>query len=95
MNMTVRELIVSKQVSMKNIDFIAIVSNDGVVLNPAEQQAFIFCDNIYYTVNRIGAPNEVEVNVPGAGVFPQYPKRSKKKRISPIRCLSANFLPRD
>ena len=26
---------------------------------------------------------------------PQYPKQSKKKRISPIRCLSANFLPRD
>lgn len=42
MNMTVRELIVSKQVSMKNIDFIAIVSNDGVVLNPAEQQAVWF-----------------------------------------------------
>ena len=42
MNMTVRELIVSKQISMKNIDFIAIVSNDGVVLNPAEQQAVWF-----------------------------------------------------
>ena len=40
--MTVRELIVSKQISMKNIDFIAIVSNDGVVLNPAEQQAVWF-----------------------------------------------------
>ena len=42
MNMTVRELIVSKQISMKDIDFIAIVSNDGVVLNPAEQQAVWF-----------------------------------------------------
>lgn len=40
--MTVRELIVSKQISMKNIDFIAIVSNDGVVLNSAEQQAVWF-----------------------------------------------------
>ena len=40
--MTVRELIVSKQISMKKIDFIAIVSNDGVVLNPAEQQAVWF-----------------------------------------------------
>ena len=40
--MTVRELIVSKQISMKDIDFIAIVSNDGVVLNPAEQQAVWF-----------------------------------------------------
>ena len=40
--MTVRELIVSKQISMKKIDFIAIVSNDGVVLNPAEQQSVWF-----------------------------------------------------
>ena len=40
--MTVRDFIVSKQVSMKDIDFIAIVSNDGVVLNPAEQQAVWF-----------------------------------------------------
>ena len=42
MNMTVRDFIVSKKFSMKNIDFIAIVSNDGVVLNPAEQQAVWF-----------------------------------------------------
>lgn len=40
--MTVRDFIVSKQVSMKDIDFIAIVSNDGVVLNPVEQQAVWF-----------------------------------------------------
>ena len=40
--MTVRDFIVSKQVSMKDIDFIAIVSNDGVVLNSAEQQAVWF-----------------------------------------------------
>lgn len=40
--MTVRDFIVSKKFSMKNIDFIAIVSNDGVVLNPAEQQAVWF-----------------------------------------------------
>ena len=40
--MTVKDLIVSRQVSMKDIDFIAIVSNDGVVLNPAEQQAVWF-----------------------------------------------------
>ena len=40
--MTVRDFIVSKKFSMKDIDFIAIVSNDGVVLNPAEQQAVWF-----------------------------------------------------
>ena len=40
--MTVRDFIVSKQVSMKDIDFIAIISNDGVVLNSAEQQAVWF-----------------------------------------------------
>lgn len=40
--MTVRDFIVSKQVSMKDIDFITIVSNDGVVLNPVEQQAVWF-----------------------------------------------------
>lgn len=42
MNMTVRDFIVSKKFSMKDIDFIAIVSNDGVVLNPADQQAVWF-----------------------------------------------------
>ena len=46
--MTVRELIVSKQVSMKNIDFIAILSNDGVVLNPAEQQS------VWFGMHRLG-----------------------------------------
>ena len=40
--MTVRDFIVSKKFSMKNIDFIAIVSDDGVVLNPGEQQAVWF-----------------------------------------------------
>ena len=40
--MTVKDLIVSKQISMKDIDFIAIVSNDGIVLNTAEQQAVWF-----------------------------------------------------
>lgn len=40
--MTVRDFIVSKKFSMKDIDFIAIVSNDGVVLNPADQQAVWF-----------------------------------------------------
>lgn len=38
MTMTVRELLVSKQISMRNVDFIAIVSDDGVVLNSADQQ---------------------------------------------------------
>ena len=42
MNMTVRDFIVSKQASMKDIDFIAIISNDGVVLNPADQQSVWF-----------------------------------------------------
>ena len=40
--MTVRDFIVSKQISIKDIDFIAIVSNDGIVLNTAEQQAVWF-----------------------------------------------------
>ena len=40
--MTVRDFIVSKKFSMKDIDFIAIVSNDGIVLNTAEQQAVWF-----------------------------------------------------
>ena len=40
--MTVRELLVSKQISMRDVDFIAIVSDDGVVLNPADQQPVWF-----------------------------------------------------
>lgn len=40
--MTVRELLVSKQISMRNVDFIAIVSDDGVVLNAADQQPVWF-----------------------------------------------------
>ena len=40
--MTVRELLVSKQISMRNVDFIAIVSDDGVVLNSADQQSVWF-----------------------------------------------------
>ena len=53
------------------------------LIKEAQQQAFIFCDNIYYTVNRIGSPNEVEVNIPGAGVFPAVcalPEKTDKKR---------------
>ena len=42
MTMTVRELLVSKQISMRNVDFIAIVSDDGVVLNSADQQPVWF-----------------------------------------------------
>ena len=42
MTMTVRELLVSKQISMRNVDFIAIVSDDGVVLNSADQQSVWF-----------------------------------------------------
>ena len=42
MTMTVRELLVSKQISMRNVDFIAIVSDDGVVLNSAVQQSVWF-----------------------------------------------------
>ena len=42
MTMTVRELLVSKQISMRDVDFIAIVSDDGVVLNPADQQPVWF-----------------------------------------------------
>ena len=41
-HMTVRELLVSKQISMRNVDFIAIVSDDGVVLNSADQQSVWF-----------------------------------------------------
>ena len=40
--MTVRELLVSNQISMRNVDYIAIVSDDGVVLNPADQQPVWF-----------------------------------------------------
>lgn len=42
MTMTVRELLVSKQISMRDVDFIAIVSDDGVVLNSADQQPVWF-----------------------------------------------------
>ena len=42
MTMTVRELLVSKQISMRNVDFIAIVSDDGVVLNSVDQQPVWF-----------------------------------------------------
>ena len=42
MTLTVRELLVSKQISMRNVDFIAIVSDDGVVLNSADQQPVWF-----------------------------------------------------
>ena len=42
MTMTVRELFVSKQISMRDVDFIAIVSDDGVVLNSADQQPVWF-----------------------------------------------------
>ena len=42
MTMTARELLVSKQISMRNVDFIAIVSDDGVVLNSADQQSVWF-----------------------------------------------------
>ena len=42
MTMTVRELLVSKQISMRNVDFIAIVSDDSVVLNSADQQPVWF-----------------------------------------------------
>ena len=42
MTMTVRELLVSKQISMRDVDFIAIVSDDGVVLNSADQQSVWF-----------------------------------------------------
>ena len=42
MTMKVRELLVSKQISMRNVDFIAIVSDDGVVLNSADQQSVWF-----------------------------------------------------
>ncbi len=42
MTMKVRELLVSKQISMRNVDFIAIVSDDGVVLNSVDQQPVWF-----------------------------------------------------
>ena len=42
MTMTVRELLVSKQISMRNVDFIAVVSDDGVVLNSVDQQPVWF-----------------------------------------------------
>lgn len=42
MTMTVRELLVSKQISMRDVDFIAIVSDDGVVLNSVDQQPVWF-----------------------------------------------------
>ena len=42
MTMTVRELLVSKQIPMRDVDFIAIVSDDGVVLNSADQQSVWF-----------------------------------------------------
>ena len=40
--MTVRELLVSKKNSMRDVDYIAIVSDDGIVLNSADQQPVWF-----------------------------------------------------
>ena len=40
--MTVRELLVSKKISMRDVDYIAIVSDDGIVLNSADQQPIWF-----------------------------------------------------
>jgi len=40
--MTVKELLISNRVPMRHIDFIAIVSEIGVVLNSAEQQPVWF-----------------------------------------------------
>ena len=42
MTMTVRELLVSKKNSMRDVDYIAIVSDDGIVLNSADQQPVWF-----------------------------------------------------
>ena len=42
MTMTVRELLVSKKISMRDVDYIAIVSDDGIVLNSADQQPVWF-----------------------------------------------------
>ena len=39
--MTVRELF-SKKISMRDVDYIAIVSDDGIVLNSADQQPVWF-----------------------------------------------------
>ena len=68
-----------------------VEGNLPCLVKEAQQQAFIFCDNIYYTVNRIGAPNEVEVNVPGAGVFPAVPKAVEKEAYKPDQVLVGKF----
>ena len=57
----------------------------------AQKQGFLFCDSIYYTANRIGAPMEIEVNVPGAGVFPTVPNVIEKGVYKPEDVLVGKF----
>ena len=68
-----------------------VEGNLPCLVKEAQQQAFIFCDNIYYTVNRVGAPNEVEVNIPGAGVFPAVPKAVEQEAYKPDQVLVGKF----
>lgn len=44
---------------------------------------YIFCDNVYYTVDRAGHSNEVEVNIPKSGVFPRVPDDVKTGTYHP------------
>ena len=46
----------------------------------AQKQGFLFCDSIYYTANRIGAPMEIEV--PDRRADGDRGQRSGSRRIS-------------
>lgn len=61
-----------------------IVKGDSSVLpSSVKKYCYIFCDNVYYTVDRAGHTNEIEVNIPKSGVFPRVPDDVKNGTYHP------------
>lgn len=61
-----------------------IVKGDSSVLpSSLTKYCYIFCDNVYYTVDRAGHTNEMEVNIPKSGVFPRVPDDVKTGTYHP------------
>lgn len=66
------------------VEYKKLVKGDSNVLpSYVTKYCYIFCDNIYYTVDRAGNSNEVEVNIPKSGVFPRVPDDVKTGTYHP------------
>jgi len=64
-----------------------VEGNAQSVTKEAQKLGFLFCDSVYYTVNRIGAAKEIEVDIPEKGSFPIVPGAVQKGAYKPDKMI--------